>query len=78
MRLWIPRVPLRRHRHAAGRAVRDVVAALLDGVRPRRRPGAAAAGQPAAPDAPVVAPLSIASGSHESWSRLHSGLAAGG
>ena len=78
MRLWIPRVPLRRHRHAAGRAVRDAVVALLDGVKPRRRSGGAVPGQPVVPDAPAVAQPPAAPGSHEAWSRLQSGLAAGG
>ena len=75
MMLWVPRAPLRRHRHAAGRTVRDMVAALLDGVKPRRRSGGAAPCQPVVPETPAVAPPP---GAHEAWSRLHSGFAAGG
>ncbi|TDH58510.1 hypothetical protein E2C06_32220 [Dankookia rubra] len=70
---WNPRLPLRRHRHAAGRSVRDVVAALLDGVEPRRRSGGGAACWPAGSEPPAAAPFA-----HGAWSRLRSGMAAGG
>ena len=76
---WLPRAPLRRHRHAAGRAVRDAVAVSLRGADSRRRSGGAGPFQPAAPEAPADAsPAASHPGSPEAWSRLQSGLAAGG
>ncbi|MFC7475802.1 hypothetical protein ACFQS7_15630 [Dankookia sp. GCM10030260] len=75
MMFKLPRLPLRRYRHGAGRAVRDAVSALLHGMTPQRRPGGAVVSHLAAPSpAGRVTP----DDAHDAWSRFQSGIAAGG
>ena len=78
MMFKLPRVPLRRYRHGAGHVVRDVVSALLHGVKPLRRPGGAVVSPAATPTPAPPARVMQSDATHDAWSRLQSGVAAGG